>query len=383
MEKRKGKEDDQGDGDDVNPDEAQGGAGSKTDATTTARTLASVKAKAKAEPKPAAKEKRKARAKSKKAAKTNKADAEPMEDDPQPEAKDTIADTAEEKNDKEEKEEKDEKEENEEEMITPKKALFQESDGEDDVMQRVPNTIQRARFVDPRTGKEESLEELFNKYLPHAWQKSKPNGDKGNAVLSASSASAANKAMGLTAAAAKPEATPKKASSKRRAKAKAKASPKAKAKSSPKPKAAAKASAKAKAKAKAKSSPKKRPELDSPSIKKEIKRRKQRQEQVMETQGEQLEDELMQGVLTRICNCVKDLDDAMMREELRNRLCQQVGNTYMSAYWKTLSVGVVDRDKNGVANKHLTLFSSRAASHPNVNMALAYGSAWLMVSCCV
>ena len=251
---------------------------------------------------------------------------------------------------------------------TPKKTLFQSDDESDDGNDGMPTPI--TKFIDPTTGEERTLQEIFDNYVPAAWKRSKGQRSSDDST--------------------KPgPPTPK---AKSRAKAKAKAGSKV-----PEQKAAAKV--KAEAKGKAKSNPKSNPKskakskaqdtpspskrvMASPAIKKEIKRRKKQDAQAMAEQAQDMKDHMMQGIFVQKIKNVVGLEWEECKEMLKEKDCPMYPMTYLSAYWSRQAVAVVLRDDNtGKPSTHLEYFGFSKGESKNVNLALAYVAAWLMVSC--
>ena len=100
----------------------------------------------------------------------------------------------------------------------------------------------------------------------------------------------------------------------------------------------------------------------------------------METQGKDMEDALMQGIFVVKTKDIveKRVDDSNLKNFLKNMAFPNThASVTFSPYWKTCAVGVLHRNEQGPTT-HLILFSVKAAKCPMMNMALAYGSAWLM-----
>ena len=245
-------------------------------------------------------------------------------------------------------------------METPKKALFQsDDDGSHDDFD-MPTPPAMPKFLCPKTGKEKTLQEIFDNYVPAAWKRSKRQKSSEEST--------------------KPGPPTPKAKS-RAAKAKAKAGSKA-----PIPKAKGKAEAKAKAKTKAKRKAQDTPShskqvMQSPAIKKEIKRRKKKETEAMAEQAQDMKDTMMQGILVQKIKNVLGMGVEECKAHLRDTACPMYPMTYLSAYWTRSAVAIVLRDENGKATTHLEYFGFNKAESKNANYALAYGSAWLMVPC--
>ena len=115
-------------------------------------------------------------------------------------------------------------------------------------------------------------------------------------------------------------------------------------------------------------------------MKKEIQRRKKQQQAVMQTQMSDMEDKLMQGVIYEKIKSCSGMTSENLKEYLRVQACPNAhANVAFSPYWKTFAVGLLKRVEKG-PNTHLILFSNRTSKNENVNMAVAYCSAWLMAS---
>lgn len=89
----------------------------------------------------------------------------------------------------------------------------------------------------------------------------------------------------------------------------------------------------------------------------------------------------MQTIMNKVVTEVKDMSYDDCKEHLKMKACpNHHKSTYLSAYWKTFSVGVVKRDgPRGAAKTHMMLFRNKMGNTDNTSMALAYSSAWLMV----
>ena len=201
------------------------------------------------------------------------------------------------------------------------------------------------KYVDPKTGKEVSLQELFDNYIPNKWKRHhvKPSTDADEGEESTRAGK-----------------------------------PKAKAKARGKAKAKAKAAAAADAKEKAKSSSPGQA-LSSPSIKKEQKRRKKKETAVIETTGEEMADTGLQSVFVHMIESVSNFESDDTKHYLKanmsggNKLCN------LSAYWHKLKEGSC-----GVMKKTGATWVYFGFKHDvdwNVNMTLAYMCGSKMVSC--
>ena len=238
-----------------------------------------------------------------------------------------------------------EEDDDEESMATPKKRLFQ-SDSEPDQDSRKPpptldvsyiKTFEKTKFIDPKTGKERTLEDVFEQYLPETWRR-KMRRVGGEEQKNESTASGSRDV----------------AAPKRRARGKQSQVPKAKA--TPK---------------KGKS-----PKITSPSIKKEIRRRRKKEEAVMQTAPEDMKDDVMQGIfLYRLGHDQKESEEDFKKNALQLNVSTESHTTF-SFYWKTGGVGVLLKKPR----THITLFTMKKAEGFATNMSIAHRCALLLVS---
>lgn len=294
-----------------------------------AKAKAKAKAKSKAEAKPkAASSKAKAKAKSEpkaKAKRAAKSKAIPHEEDqeeiktPEPDPADsTVADA-------------------DDDVFgsSTKRKLFHDEDGQGEEPDTKDDLPDGPTFVDPKTGKQMSLREVFENYAPDAWRKKMRRGDMDERVPSVPAPKAGAKAK-------------------------------------------AKAKAKSKAKAKAKASAGKKAEITSPSIKKEQARRRRKTQHVMETNEEDLVDHEMQGVFMKTIKDVKNIKD---EEDVKKYLKKFVGNTSwrytFSAYWSRGTIGLMKKD--GATYVYFNFGSPLGNWH--MDIAVVYQCAGLVVSC--
>lgn len=240
-------------------------------------------------------------------------------------------------------------------MPTPKKVLFQDdADGNADKAASSSgdnNAAMEKAFVDPKTGETMTLKQLFDNYAPTTYLKNKPPKKE-------------------------PEAKTEVKGTKRKAgspKAKAKARGKAKAKASPK--------AKAKASLASGSNQKSPMKVTSPSIKKEQKRRKKKQAEVTQTTGQDLEDKLIRSIFVKHIEDCDGMETDDVKTVLKGAFPSSNKLANLSSYWTKTDQGAV-----GVMTKKgatWTYFSYKHNVKWHVNMALAYCSAGLLVTCTV
>lgn len=231
--------------------------------------------------------------------------------------------------------------EDEESMETPKKRLFQsDSDPED---KKPPPTLdvsfiktyEKTKFIDPKTGKERSLEDVFEQYLPESWRRKMRRVGEVN-PKNESGASGSR------------DVAPKRRARGKQSEAKAKATPK-----------------------KGKS-----PKITSPSIKKEVRRRRKKEEAVMQTAPEDMKDNAMQETfLYRLTHDQKQSEEHFKKNALQmNGLTES--HTTFSFYWKTMGVGVLLKKPR----THIALFTMKKAEDFATNMSIAHTCALLLVS---
>ncbi len=239
---------------------------------------------------------------------------------------------------------------------TPKRKLFPEDDGfgenlgdeHDPVMkaQKTKEDPATKMVVDPKTGEQKSLAQLFEEYLPSAWKRNmKSSRDPRNGTIPTDVPDEETKPT-------------RKGRAKAKAGAKAKASPKAKAKG------------KAKAKAKVAS---------SPSVKKEQARRRKKQEEEIKEQPENMKDDLLLDVFREHIGKMKD--DSISDDDLKSYFREGYFKGYkgmfiFSCYWEKQAVGLVFS-----GGSHFAYFSFCNKRAPwKFNMTLACTCAYMMVS---
>lgn len=288
----------------------------------------------------------KAKAEGKRRAKGSNKGKQNEEHDEQPEKKNEMAST-------------ETKEDEPDEIPTPKRKLFDDGEsasGSDATHDPKldETTLQQTKFIDPKTGKEKNLREVFEEYLPNEWRKRMRLSGDAYVGLPPSGTSSTDPAQ--------PKPT---------GKGKAKAKAKGKAKTQPKKKAVIATPEKGKSGG---GSPVK--SLTSPAIKKEQARRAKKKQQAAPEEAD-MSDPIMQGIFHQRIKDVQNFSVEELKAYIKDdRFAGVFKKAKFSWYWRTTSVGVLTPNRDHI----VSLSTGDKITCWNEKMALSCAGAYVLVS---